>query len=76
MIFRITVMALSAVILLAWVWIRSRRIARAKITQNEMPGRGVIGEATTAYEDLARQFLDEGSDRPKKLRPAKVDRSR
>lgn len=73
--FRITVMALAGLALLAWVWFRSRRTMLAKTTQNDMPGRGIVGEATTAYEDLARQFIDEGSDQPKRHRPTKIERS-
>jgi hypothetical protein len=77
MIYRLVVMGIASIVLLAWIWMRNRRLSRDRSAQMDTPGRGVVGEATTAYEDLARQFLGESRDKPVKgARSAKFDRPR
>lgn len=41
------------------IWLQNRKIAKSVLEKTDPPQRGVIGEATTAFEDVARQFLQE-----------------
>ena len=63
------VIVVAVAALLAMVWFRNRRTARNRSVDPDadVPGRGVIGEVVTAYEDVGRQFINERCDRP--LRP-------
>ncbi|MDD1449874.1 hypothetical protein NHF48_001245 [Sphingomonas sp. H160509] len=56
----------AVVAVLAVVWFRNRRTVRNRKADANGLARGVVGEAATAYEDVAGQFIDKSDDRPRR----------
>jgi len=52
---RVAVMIGSAVLVLAWLWWRGRRIRNRRVSDDQ--GRGIIDEAAQAYEDVADEIV-------------------
>lgn len=67
MMVRLIVLAVAVASVLALIWFRNRPSARNRNRTSDAPDRGVIGEITTAYENVGREFFDESHSRP--LRP-------
>ncbi|MGY2736930.1 hypothetical protein [Sphingomonas sp. UYP23] len=53
---RLIVLAVAVASVLALIWFRNRPSARNRKGTSDAPDRGVIGEITTAYEDVGREF--------------------
>jgi hypothetical protein len=69
----IITVCLAAVALLGVIWFKERSAMRSHLAPTETLDRGLIGEATSAFEDVGRQFMKDAnhsdSDRVTKVDP-------
>lgn len=68
MVLRMIVTGIAVLVVLALLWFRHRRVTGGPTKLSHLPDRSVMGEAATAYEDLARQFLNERNKRSDKTK--------
>ncbi len=75
MIYGLSALILAAIALVIWLWVRVLRRSAAKTPAIKIPDRGLIGEATTAFEDVTEQFLcDRDVAQPQGPHDGKIDR--